>query len=141
MSCILWRYQLTHIFFRQPPQVTKDQQTWRKEYKKPGDGPAAAPVIPALAAKKKETKLRGLFGLLTLLGVMAELAGDQWTTNIEHAWRDALQAISELMLQAYEEQENDMAASRKEVEEKLAGLEDEIFWSVSFLPDGAMLKL
>jgi len=45
-------------------KVTKDQQTWRKEYKKDGQ-PAALPAAPSLdAAKKKETKkkapLRGL---------------------------------------------------------------------------------
>lgn len=47
-------------------QVTKDQQTWRKEYKKAGEGGAPAlPAVPSLDAKKKEapkkkTPLRGL---------------------------------------------------------------------------------
>ncbi len=56
----------------------------------------------------------------TLLDVMAEVAGADWTAEVDAAWRDALGAISEIMLKAYEEQEGKtMAASKKAIEDQL----------------------
>jgi hemoglobin-like flavoprotein len=39
-----------------------------------------------------------------LLTTLANTAGDQWTETYEHAWRDALTAIVDLMLSGYPEE-------------------------------------
>ena len=36
-----------------------------------------------------------------LIATLAELAGDDWTIEMQGAWEDALKAISSLMLEAY----------------------------------------
>jgi methyl-accepting chemotaxis protein len=57
-----------------------------------------------------------------LLDVMAELAGENWTTEVATAWADALKHISDVMLKAYTEQEKEtMAASKKTMEAQLGG--------------------
>ena len=58
----------------------------------------------------------------TLIDVMAELAGEAWTPDIQEAWENALQAIAETMLNAYSGQEaGEMAASKQAVESGLQG--------------------
>jgi methyl-accepting chemotaxis protein len=53
----------------------------------------------------------------TLLGVMADMAGEHWTPEVDKAWNEALRAISESMLKAYTEQEQTtMAASKQDME-------------------------
>jgi len=39
----------------------------------------------------------------TLIGVMRELAGDLWTTEIQSAWEDALTTVAEIMISAYDQ--------------------------------------
>jgi len=51
----------------------------------------------------------------TLLGVMAEMAGDLWTERVAKAWGDALNAIASIMLKAYRsEGDKGMAAIKAE---------------------------
>ncbi len=57
----------------------------------------------------------------TLLSVMAEFAGELWTDQVAAAWQDALNAVAELMLSAYEKQEElEMATSKQEIEESIS---------------------
>ncbi|MDC9725005.1 MAG: methyl-accepting chemotaxis protein [Gammaproteobacteria bacterium] len=57
----------------------------------------------------------------TLLNVMAELAGDVWTNEVEQAWSNTLNTVATIMLEAYEPMEADeMAISKQEVEQELA---------------------
>jgi methyl-accepting chemotaxis protein len=44
----------------------------------------------------------------TLLGAMEELAGEAWTAEVESAWSDALNLISNTMLTAYKEENAEM---------------------------------
>jgi len=56
----------------------------------------------------------------TLLDVMAEFAGDEWTTEVRSAWADALKVIAETMLNAYQKPEGDtMVVSKKAIETQL----------------------
>ena len=58
----------------------------------------------------------------TLLDVMAELAGDLWTDEIETAWREALGAVATTMLSAYKDAEADtMATSKQAMMDDLGG--------------------
>ncbi len=51
----------------------------------------------------------------TLLSVMAELAGDKWTDEVQQAWSDSLQFIAEKMLAAYGKNTNgEVVMERKE---------------------------
>jgi len=47
----------------------------------------------------------------TLLGVMAEFAGELWTPDTEKAWQDALSTVADVMIKASEE-DNTMAANQ-----------------------------
>jgi len=57
----------------------------------------------------------------TLLGVMAEFAGELWTAEVEQVWTNTLNTVAEIMLEAYESTEtDDMAITKQSVEQELA---------------------
>jgi len=57
----------------------------------------------------------------TLLGVMAEFAGELWTAEVEQVWTNTLNTVTEIMLEAYEPTETDeMAITKQSVEQELA---------------------
>ncbi len=51
----------------------------------------------------------------TLLGVMAEMAGDLWTDEVAAAWTEALNSVATAMIDAYEEGKVEMAANNKDL--------------------------
>jgi len=53
----------------------------------------------------------------TLIGVMKNMAGDAWTTQINSAWEHALNTIAEVMLSGYETQESTTMSKDKLTED------------------------
>ncbi len=63
----------------------------------------------------------------TLLSVMQEFAGDTWTDEVHEAWSNALSTVAKIMLDAYEEPEDESMNQETNTEEpglKISLLED-----------------
>jgi len=57
----------------------------------------------------------------TLLDVMAEMAGDLWTGEVQAAWEQTLSTVAEAMLNAYQTVEGtEMAVSKQEMESSMS---------------------
>lgn len=57
----------------------------------------------------------------TLLAVMAEFAGQAWTTEIQAAWEQALEVVAGTMLGAYQMETKDMATSKQAMNSAFGG--------------------
>ncbi|MGD8569463.1 MAG: methyl-accepting chemotaxis protein [Gammaproteobacteria bacterium] len=76
----------------------------------------------------------------TLLGVLAEFAGDLWTKEVSEAWEDALSIISNTMLSAYANTENTMLATQNSIGPGLSSEHEQLAQMRSAV-DGALTAI